>query len=191
MRAWPPQLFLSTAILLACRLLYSEAIETLYSTNTFVLTRATYAQQFAQFAGAGLVRQYVREVLLEIDVADERTHAWSRYLAGSVHGEKFCADYAGMKGLEVRFCTIRGSFRQERYWLWDLVRGLVRSVSGVETVVVRPLMGRHGSLFGCLAEVMQACMMDGREDREVIMEMVRRAWEGKLEGVGALRLHSI
>lgn len=152
----------------------------LYLQNTFVLTSASYAQRFAQFAGAV---QCVRDVRLTVDVVDERTHAWSRYLAGSVHGEKFRVDYAGLRRLEIRFCPLGGEYRQESNWLWDVVRGLVRSVRGVETVVVRPLIGVDGRVWCCLAEVMQACMMDGQEDKDVAVNTVRRAWEGRVEEV--------
>ena len=154
----------------------------LYLGNTFVLTSATCAQRFAQFAGAGAVTQCVRDLRLQIDVADERTHAWSRYLAGSVHGEKFCTDYAGLRRLEVEFRPLGGVLRQERNWLWDVVRGLVRSVIGVETVVVRPLIWEmDGRVWVCLAEVLQACMMDGKENKELAVKRVRRVWEGKVE----------
>lgn len=186
-RAYPPVLYLSPAILLVCRLVSSEAVEVLYSGNTFVLTSATCAQRFAQFTDAGVVRQCVRDLRLKIDVANERTHAWSRYLAGSVRGEKFCADYAGLRKLEIRFCPLGGEYRQERNWLWDVVRGLVRSATGVETVVVRPLIEADGRVWVCLAEVVQACMMDGSEDKDVAVKRVRRVWEGKAdiwEGTG-------
>lgn len=183
-RALPPHLSLCTAILLVCRLVYSEAVEVLYSRNAFILTSASYAARFAEFAGKGVVLRCVRDVLVIIDVAGERTHAWSRYLAGSVHGEKFRADYAGLRSLEIIFCPLAGEIRQERHWLWDIVRGLIRSVTGVETVVVRPLvMGVDGRVWACLAEVVQACMMNGAEDKDVAVKRMRRAWEGRVEEV--------
>ena len=138
--------------------------------------------------GRDVVKQYVRKVRL-ISRDGAAAPGWSRYLAGTEHGEKFCADYAGLTMLDVDILTAMYKMDEGSSggWLWNLVQDLDRNVRRVETVIVQPRRGWYTMVYSeNLAKVMQEGVMDGREDKEVVVERVRRVWEVEVLNLGAV-----